>query len=219
MRPRLQFQEYICIASFLRTWICEEFHSWDANITYQKHTRNHGRNSGLSAQLRISHCSSEIRGWGLQNVLQGHTWQPISWCVSSSRHKAPRLSFDCLQRWHQHQLPKSMKQSSKGTDTRSSLIKWPEHKMEGKKNSHQNTMPDICAKCYKAKEREGSPCKESQSKKEREGSCCKELKSERERKREREGGGSYSEVGLQKLKNTELGQMHKDKPAMFASLQ
>jgi hypothetical protein len=112
-----------------------------------------------------------------------------------------------------------MKQSSKGTDTRSSLIKWPEHKMEGKKNSHQNTMPDICAKCYKAKEREGSPCKESQSKKEREGSCCKELKSERERKREREGGGSYSEVGLQKLKNTELGQMHKDKPAMFASLQ
>jgi hypothetical protein len=38
------------------------------------------------------------------------------------------------------------------------------------------------------------------------------------REREREGG-SYSEVGLQKLKNTELGQMHKDKPAMFASLQ
>jgi hypothetical protein len=38
-------------------------------------------------------------------------------------------------------------------------------------------------------------------------------------KREKGGGGSYSEVGLQKLKNTELGQMHKDKPAMFASLQ
>jgi hypothetical protein len=52
------------------------------------------------------------------------SWQSISWCVSSSRDKAPRLSFDCLQRWHQHELPKSMKQSSKGTDTRSSLIKW-----------------------------------------------------------------------------------------------
>ncbi len=95
----------------------KNFHSWDANITYQKHTRSHGRNSGLSAQLKISHCSAEIRGWGLQNVLQGHTWQSIS--VSSSRDKAPRLSFDCLQRWH-HPLKAQIREAawSSGLNTK-----------------------------------------------------------------------------------------------------
>jgi len=116
-----------------------------------------------------------------------------------------------------------MKQSSKGTDTRSSLIKWPEHKMEGKKNSHQNTMPGICALCHnvqsvtKQKRERVLLAKNHKAKQKERGLVAKSYKA-RESEREREGGGSYSEVGLQKLKNTELGQMHKDKPAMFASL-
>lgn len=81
-------------------------------------------------------------------------------------------------------------------------------------------MPDICALCHnvqsvtKQKRQRVLLGKNHKAKKKERGLVAKSYKA-----RERERGGSYSEVGLQKLKNTELWQMHKDKPAMFASLQ
>ncbi len=86
-----------------------------------------------------------------------------------------------------------MKQSSKGTDTRSSLIKWPEHKMEGKKNSHQNTMPGICALCHnvqsvtKQKRERVLLAKNHKAKQKERGLVAKVTK--RERAKERERGG------------------------------
>lgn len=87
-------------------------------------------------------------------------------------------------------------------------------------------MANICALCHNVqsvtkqkREREFSLQRITKQKRKRGVLLQRVTKRERAKEREREGGGSYSEVGLQKLKNTELGQLHKDKPAMFASLQ